>query len=461
MGVLPINKLLFQMSLPPMISMLAVALYNIIDSIFVAKISEDALTAVTLVFPVQMLMMSLNVGISVGVLSLISRRLGEKRQKDAESAAAHGFFFAILVWILFALFGFFLAEPFLKIFTGEGNAEILEMATLYCRIVMIGSISICFSNTIEKILQGTGNTFHPMLFNLIGVGTNTVLAPILIMGYLGAPQLGVAGAGYAAVIGQSTGLVVALIVFLRGRHPLHVSLRGFRPKLEIMKDIMVVGIPAIILQAVMPILISILNKMLFSYASAVFVLGVYYRISTFTILPIIGINQGAMPIMGFNFGAKNRLRLMAAYKSALKVALIIMIVGTAVFWIFPAQIMLLFSASDETMELGILALRAISLAWIPGSFVIISVGLFQALAYGFFAMIISIVRQIGFLLPIAWILLTYVGITAVWYAYPLAEIAALTLTVIFLRRIYVKEIKVLPDGAPVSGKLPDEPVTVD
>jgi len=461
MGVLPINKLLVKMSLPPMISMLAVALYNIIDSIFVAKVSEDALTAVTLVFPVQMLMMSVNVGISVGVMSLISRRLGEKRQKEAESAAAHGFFFAILMWILFALFGIFLAEPFLRIFTGSGNEAILNMAHTYCKIVTIGSVSICFSNCIEKILQGSGNTFHPMLFNLIGLSTNSVLAPVLIMGYLGAPRLEVAGAGYAAIIGQSAGLAVALFIFLGRRHPLRVSMKGFRPRLATMRDILAVGAPSIVMQAVMPILISFLNKMLFSYDSAVFVLGIYYRISTFAILPVIGINQGAMPVMGYNYGAKNRLRLMAAYKSAFKVALIIMVTGAAIFWIFPAQIMTLFSAEGGAMDLGIHALRATSISWLPASYVIITIGLFQALAYGLFAMVISIVRQIGFLLPAAWLLLMYVGIDGVWFSYPIAEVAALAMAAIFYRRIYVQKITGLPDGAPVSGKLPGKPADGD
>ena len=451
MGVMPINKLLFNMSLPPMISMLAVALYNIIDSIFVAMVSEDALTAVTLVFPVQMLMNAVIVGTGVGLASLISRRLGEKRQDEAESAAAHGFVFALVIWILFALFGIFLAEPFLRFFTGDGNESILQMAMTYCRIVMIGSVSICFSITIEKILQATGNTFQPMLFNIIGLGTNCVLAPILIIGYLGAPRLEVAGAGYAAIIGQTVGLAVALIIFLGKSHAVKVSLKGFHLKFETVRDILVVGAPTIVMQAVMPILISFLNKLLFSYTSAVFVLGVYYRISTFAILPVLGLNQGALPIMGYNFGAKNRLRLMQAFKSAFKVAIIIMIVCVAIFWIFPERIMMLFSASEATMDLGVHALRIVSLSWLPGAYVIIAIGLFQAMAHGVFALIISIVRQIGFIMPLAWILLTYFGIYAVWYSYPLAEIASFTLAVLFFRRVYIREIKKLPDGAPIGG----------
>ena len=450
---MPVNKLLVNMSMPPMVSMLAAALYNVVDSIFVAKVSEDALTAVTLVFPVQMFMMAINVGIGVGLTSLISRRLGQKRQSDADSAATHGFVFAAVLWVLYALFAVFLAGPFIQLFTGaQGHGNIYDMALIYCRIVMIGSASFNVSLIIERILQSTGNTFHPMLFNLIGIGTNTVLAPILIIGYLGAPSLGVAGAGIAAVIGQTTGLAVALYIFLSRKHAVRVHFKGFRLRLETIRDILAVGIPTFVMQAMMPILISSLNKMLFAYASAVFVLGVYFRISTFVILPVIGLNQGALPIMGYNFGAKNRLRLIATYKSAFKIVISIMIVGTAVFWLFPGQIMTLFSASPETLDTGVHALRALSLSWIPGAFVIISIGLFQALAHGIFALIISVVRQIGLILPLAYILLIHYGVNGAWYAYPLAEIVALTLAAVFLRRIYLKEIKGLPDGAPVGGR---------
>ena len=453
MGTMPVNKLLFNMSLPPMISMLAAALYNIIDSIFVAMISEDALTSVVLVFPIQMLLTAVTVGTGVGLASLISRRLGEKRQKDADSAATHGFVFSLVIWILFALFAIFLAEPFVKFFTGGENAAIQEMALTYCRIVMIGSVSICFSTTIEKILQATGNTFHPMLFNIIGLGTNTVLAPILIIGYFGVPRMGVAGAGLAAIIGQTVGLTVALIIFLRGSHVVKVSFKGFRLNFKTIRDILVVGAPTIVMQAVMPLLISFLNKMLFSYGSAVFILGVYYRISTFAILPVLGLNQGALPIMGYNFGAKNKKRLMKTFKSAFKVAITIMIVAVAIFWIFPEKIMMLFSASAGTMEMGVHALRVLSISWLPGAFVIIAIGLFQATAHGIFALIISVVRQIGFIMPLAWILLTYFGVNSVWYSYPLAEIASFTLAVVFFRKVYREEIKGLPDGAPVEGRI--------
>ena len=447
MGVMPIGKLLANMSAPPMVSMLAVALYNIVDSIFVARVSENALTAVTLVFPVQMLMMSINIGIGVGLASLISRRLGAKRQSEADSAAAHGFVFAVVTWILYVVFAFFAAGPFIQLFTGtQGHGEIYEMALTYCRIVMTGSLFLNISITIERILQATGNTFYPMLFNIIGVGANTALAPILIIGYLGAPSLGVAGAGYAAVIGQATGFAVALYLLFSKKHAVRVSFRGFRLRFGTMRDILVVGVPTMVMQATMPILISALNKLLFGYGSAVFILGVYFRISTFVVLPVIGLNQGALPVMGYNFGAKNRLRLVASYKTAVTVAIIIMIAGTASFWIFPDRIMMLYGASGDTLEMGVHALRTISLCWIPGAFAIISIGMFQALAHGMFALIISIVRQLGFVLPLAYILLMNFGVYGYWYAFPLAEIAAVTMTAFFVRYVFLKEINLLPEG---------------
>ena len=466
MGIMPIGKLLASMSMPPMISMLAAALYNIIDSYFVAKISEDALAAVTLVFPIQMLMMAVSIGTGVGLASLISRRLGEKRQQEADLAAAHGFVFAIVYWVIYALAGIFLAEPFIRIFTGADvqNEAIFDMAVAYCRIVMIGSLMINLSVTIERILQSSGNTFHPMIFNLVGIGINTAIAPILIIGWfpfigdLGFPGFGVVGAGFAAVIGQSSGLAIALIIFFTRKHAVQVSFRNFRIRWEIVRDILSVGIPTIVMQSIQSILIVCLNGLFMVIAgssTAVAVLGVYYRISTFAILPVVGLNQGALPIMGYNFGAKNRMRLMAAYTSAFKVALVIMIIGTIIIWVFPSQIMMWFSQDPEMIEMGVIAFRAMSTSWIPGAYVIITIGLFQALAHGMFALIISIVRQLGFILPIAYILLMNFGINASWYAYPLAEVSALTLTTIFFFRVRKQDIEHLPDGAPVAGRLPD------
>ncbi|MDR0875259.1 MAG: MATE family efflux transporter [Clostridiales Family XIII bacterium] len=468
MGAMPVGKLLANMSMPPMISMLAAALYNVIDSFFVAKVSEDALAAVTLVFPIQMMMIAVNVGIGVGLASLISRRLGQKRQEEANLAATHGFVFAIATWVVYAVVGIFLAAPFIRLFTGSepANEGIFEMAVAYCRIVMTGSLMYNITIVVERILQSTGNTLHPMIFNLIGIASNTVIAPILIIGWfpfagdLGFPGYGVVGAGYAAIIGQAVGTAVALILFCSRKHAVHVSFRKFRIRAEILKDILTVGLPSMVMQAVQPILLFFLNALFMVVADsalAVAVLGVYFRISTFTILPVVGLNQGALPIMGYNFGAKNRLRLMAAYTNAFRVAVIIMAVGMGIFWIFPHYIMMWFTSNPEMIDMGVHAFRAVTISWLPGAFVIITIGLFQALAHGVFALIISIVRQLGFILPLAYILLLNFGVNGAWYAYPLAEIAALTLTIVFFFRVKKQDIDRLPDGDPVSGRLP-EPV---
>ncbi|MDR3225644.1 MAG: MATE family efflux transporter [Clostridiales Family XIII bacterium] len=445
MGVLPIGKLLFSMSLPPMVSMLLNALYNIVDSIFVAKISENALAAVTLAFPAQMLMISICVGVGVGLSSLISRRLGEKRQDEADAAAAHGFLLALGCWVIFALFGIFGTEPFLRLFTDD--AEILAMAVTYLRIVTVGSIFMCFSVCVERIMQSTGDMLHPMIFNSVGAVLNAVLAPIFIRGLLGAPKLGVMGAGLVAITGQCIAMTIAVVMFIRNEHAVKVRFKGFHASARTIGDILVVGAPSIIMISIQSFLISGLNAILISYSTtAVAVLGVYFRIQTFVILPVIGMGQGALPIMGYNFGAGNRHRLMATFKLAIRIAVIIMAVGVSLFWLLPVQIMTLFNASPDMMDIGVHALRSISISYIPAAFTIVAVTLFQSTAHGVFAMIISMVRQLGFLLPLAYALLLAFGIDSVWYAFPIAEGAALAMSATFMRRVYKRQISLLPEG---------------
>jgi len=454
MGVLPVKKLISTMSFPPMLSLLVSALYNVVDSIFVAKVSEDALAAVTLVFPIQMLMVAFNAGVGVGLASLISRRLGQDRKKEANIAATHGFLIALLLWICYALFAIFLAPLFLRLFTDSSHSQaIFDMALSYCRIVMLGSIFWCFSVVIERILQATGNMLYPMIFNLTGAAINTVLAPIFIIGYFGAPALGVQGAGYVAIFGQTIACIIALILFFGKKNIVHITAKGFRPRAAMFRDIFTVAAPSIVMMAAQPILVSGLNGVLIVYSTttAVAVLGVYFRIATFVTMPVIGINQGGLPVMGYNYGAKNRLRLNAAYKISLKLAIIIMATGTVIFWIFPVQIMGLFSASAEMTSLGVIALRSVSVSWVPAAFVIVNIALFQALAHGIFALVISLARQIGIILPVAYIIAAVLHQPDwIWVAFPVAEIAAFALSFIFHRRINKNEIARLPDGAPVA-----------
>jgi putative MATE family efflux protein len=440
MGVLPINRLIFSMSFPAMISMIISAMYNIVESIFVARISEKAMTAVTLVFSVQMLQVSVAVGCGVGLSSFISRSLGAKRHRDAEEAATHGFIMAVFHWAIFACFGIFLAGPFIGLFTND--PYIYENAVLFCRIVTIGSLFSFVSITCERILQSMGNMLFPMIFNSVAAILNCFLAPVLILGLLGVPRLGVMGAGFAAVTCQFVGMCIALFLLFRFKHQVKPSFRGFKPKLRTILDIYNVGIPTMIMMSIGSFMISGLNAILIRFsAAAVAVLGVYFRLNSFIFMPVFGLNQGSLPIMGYNFGARNKDRLVKTYKAAVKIALVIMALGTALFWIAPHKLLALFSASDAMYEIGVPALRIISICFISSAFSIVTVGMFQALGHGFLSMLISLLRQLILILPLAWILTHTIGIKGAWIAFPIAEFSSLILTTIFLRHVYKKEIK--------------------
>lgn len=440
MGVMPVKKLLFTMSLPAMISMIIQALYNIVDSIFVAMISEKALAAVTLVFPVQMLIISVGVGTGVGISSLIARRLGEKRFDEANASASHGFLLAFFSWIAFALFGLFLTKPFLGLFSDD--AAILDDAVIYCMIITLGSIFIFIQINTEKMLQATGNMMFPMIFNIAGAVTNIILDPILIFGLLGAPKMGVAGAAIATIIGEFVGMALGLIMLFCFKHAVHVKIRGFKFNGGIVKDIYAVGVPSIVMQAIGSFAISGMNAILIQFsAAAVAVLGVYFRIQSLIFMPVFGLNQGTLPIIGYNYGARNKARLLEGYKTATLTAMCIMAVGTIVFNLFPVPILKLFSASPEMIHIGVKALSTISLCFVPAGFVIMASTLFQALGHGVLSLITSLMRQLFLIVPIAWLLARYFGVDYVWYAYPIAEVAAVILTVFFVRHIYIKEIK--------------------
>ncbi|MDR1571067.1 MAG: MATE family efflux transporter [Clostridiales Family XIII bacterium] len=447
MGTMPVGRLLRDMSMPPIISMIVFALYNIVDSIFVAKVSQDALAAVSLVFPVQMLMAAINVGMGVGLASLISRRLGQGRGREAKSAAVHGFALLACAWVAYAIFGIFLAGPFLRLFTDSPG--IFGPALVYCRCVTIGSIFFCGSVTIERILQATGNALHPMLFNAAGALLNAGLAPVFIIGLFGAPALGVLGAGLVAVFGQCVSCVIAVILFRRATNEMRLSasdVRGFRFDRRIVLDVLAVGAPSIVMQSMTSFLIGALNAILISYSdTAVAVFGVYFRVQSFIFLPLMGLHQGALPIMGYSFGAQKRGRLVETFTLSLKIGFLIMALGTAAFWLLPEQIMRLFSADAAMMAMGVTAMRIISISFVPSNFVILSTALFQALAHGLYAMCISIVRQLVFLVPLAYLLSMVYGVDGVWYSFPLAEISALVLAAIFLRRIFKGEINRLPN----------------
>jgi putative MATE family efflux protein len=440
MGVMPIGRLLATMSFPAMISMLIQAFYNIVDSFFVARISENALAAVTLVFPVQLLMISVATGTGVGLNSLIARRLGEKRFGEANHAAAHGFLLAFFSWLAFALFGLFGAAPFLGLFSDD--PEITALAIRFCTIVTVGSPFLFFQINTEKTLQSTGNMLFPMIFNITGAICNIILNPILIFGLFGAPRLGIAGSAASTVIAQFIGMSLGFFFLFRFKHAIRVSFRHFRPRARTIRDIYAVGFPSIIMQAVNSLALSIINFILINLTpTAVAVLGVYFRIQSLIFMPVFGLNQGALPIIGYNFGARNKARLMEAYKKAVLVALVVMAVGTLLFQLFPREILLVFNATPEMLRIGVSALRVTSAGFIFAGFAVVSITLFQALAHGMLTMILSLLRQMVFTLPLAWFFAVFFGIDYFWFCFPLSEIFSVVILAFVVARIYRKEIR--------------------
>ena len=440
MGVMPIGKLLASMSLPAMVSMLIQALYNIVDSFFVARISENALSAVTLVFPIQMLMISVSVGTGVGLSSLIARRLGEKRFDEADHAAAHGFLLAFCSWIVFALFGLFGTAPFIRLFSDD--PEISALAIRFGMIVSVGSLFLFFQINTEKTLQATGNMLFPMIFNITGAVCNIVLNPILIFGLFGAPRLGIAGSAASTVIAQFIAMSLGFFMLFRFKHAVHIGFRGFRPRAKTILDIYAVGLPSIIMQAVMSFTLSITNFILIRLTpTAIAVLGVYFRIQSLIFMPVFGLNQGALPILGYNFGARNKARLMETYRKAVIVALVIMSIGLLCFQLFPEEILLIFNATPDMLRIGSRALRIISVGFVFAAFAIVSITLLQALAHGVLTMILSLMRQMIFTLPLAWFFASFFGLDYFWFCYPLSEICTTGILAVMMTRIYRKEIK--------------------
>lgn len=440
MGTMPVGRLLFTMSLPAMFSMLIQALYNIVDSVFVGLIGESALAAVTLIFPVQMLIISVGVGTGIGLNSLISRKLGEQHYTDANSAATHGVLLSFVNWIAFAIFGFFFSEMFVKAFSD--NPEIIANATSFCKVVTVFSLFIFVQINVEKILQATGNMILPMISNLVGAFTNIILNPILIFGLLGAPKLGVTGSAVATIIGQCLSMCIGLTLLFAKKHEVHVTFKNFKLKGDTIKNIYAVGFPSIIMQAISSVMLVGLNAILISFSeAAVAVLGAYFRLQSFIFMPVFGLMQGAMPIFGYNYGAKNKERLIHAFKLALTTAVIIMAIGTVVFQVFPEPLLKMFNATPEMIHIGTTALRVISTCFIFAAFGIVSATFFQATGHGNLSLFVSLLRQLIVILPLAFVLSHFFGLDRVWFAFPMAEIFSVMATVVFLKHIYQNQIK--------------------
>lgn len=441
MGTAPMLKLILSMSLPAMFSMLVQSLYNVVDSVFVAQLSQKAFTAITLAGPFQMLSISVAVGTAIGINSVVSRRLGEGKVDKASKAATHGIFLGVLSGLFFAILGIFLTRPFFEMFTPD--QEVIQLGCDYLYIVLIFSFGIFLQTNMEKTLQATGNMIYPMLFQLSGAITNIILDPILIFGLFGVPALGIKGAAIATVIGQMVAMVFSMIIVHTKSHSVHIKLRGFRPEWKTIRDIYAVGIPSIIMQSIGSVLTTALNSIMISFSdAAVNVLGAYFRLQSFVFMPVFGLTQGVMPIMGFNYGARNRKRLVDAFKIGTVIAVIIMILGTALFMIFPDKLLLIFKADEEMLKMGVIAFRLLSLCFIPAAVGIMTSTLFQAVGMGTKSLIISVARQLVILLPLAYWLSTF-GVNYVWLSFPLAEYCALIIALIFIYLVFKRNINVV------------------
>ena len=432
LGIMPVGKLLVVMSVPTMFSMLIQALYNIVDSIFVSHYSEKALTAVSLAFPMQMLMFSFAIGTSVGVCSVISRRLGERRLEEAQKAAQTGYTIELMLMVAFVLIGAFLSKPFIRLYTPD--AELISMTSVYLQICMMLSIGSFVNVFCEKALQSTGDTIHPMIIQASGAIFNVIFDPILIFGYLGFPAMGVAGAAYATVAGQIFAMFMGIVFLKRNRH---LSVRLLRPRIyrDSAQDIIKVGLPAVIMQGIGTIMTSLMNAILITFdVLATTVFGVYFKLQSFVFMPIFGMNSGLMPILGYNYGAKNKPRMMRALKLGIVFAFIFMSLGTLIFNLLPDTLLGLFNASDSLKSLGEVALRLISLSFPLAAISIILGALFQAMGDGFYSMVVSVVRQLFILIPCAWLFGRFFGLNAVWFSFLTAEVFALVLSLFFFRK---------------------------
>lgn len=439
MGTMPINKLLISMALPMMISMLVQAMYNIVDSMFVSYISEDALSALSLAFPIQQLMIALGTGTGVGVNAVLSKALGEKDHKKANDVARHGIFLSLISFIVFFFIGAFFVDTFYMSQTTD--AEILQAGHDYLTIVCCASIGMYMQFIFERLLQATGRTVLSMITQGLGAIINIILYPILIFGLCGMPAMGVKGAAIATVIGQIIAAGLAVILNIKMNHDIHISFKGFRPDLRMIKTIYAIGVPSIIMQAVGSVMNYGMNQILIGFTStATAVFGAYYKLQSFIFMPVFGLNNGMIPIIAYNYGAGRKERVVETIKSSVILAVCIMLAGLAVMQVFPAQLLAIFNASENMLAIGVTALRLISLSFVFAGYCIVMGSVFQALGNGVYSMTTSIVRQLIVLLPVAYLFSLTGNINLVWLAFPIAELFSLALSTVFLFKINKKVI---------------------
>lgn len=444
MGVMPVPRLILNMSLPMMFSMFIQALYNIVDSVFVARINENALTAVSLAFPVQNLMISVGVGTAVGVNALLSMKLGQKNQEDVNKSAVNGLFLAVCSFAAFFVLGIFLLHPYLE--SQTDNAAIVEYGMQYLNVCVLGSFGMFCSIMLDRLLQATGRTMYTMYSQTAGAVTNIIFDPLLIFGIGPFPELGMTGAAVATIIGQFLSMGLSLGFNLNINKEVQIKFRGFRPDKRIIAQIYKVGVPSIILSSITSVTTYFMNLILGKFSStAIAVYGIYFKLNSFIFMPVFGLNNGIVPIIAYNYGAGNKKRLKKAVKYGMLFAVIIMVIGTALFEIFPNQFLKLFQASQEMLAIGVPAMRIIASSFAGAAVAISLSSVFQAFSSAVYSMIVSVARQILVLLPSAYLLSLTGNINNVWFCFPIAEVVSVGLSCLFLVKIYNKKIKPIPE----------------
>ena len=439
MGVMPVPKLLISMSLPMIISMLVQALYNIVDSIFVAQLNEQALTAVSLAFPVQNLMIAVAAGTGVGINALLSKSLGEKKHEQANAIARNGIFLALLSCMVFAILGLIGSRLFFQVQTTD--ELIVEYGAQYMSVVTIASLGVFMQITFERLLQSTGKTIFNMVTQGTGAIINIILDPILIFGWFGFPKMGVTGAAVATVIGQWIAALLGIVFNHKFNREINASMKGFKPCKKTIGAVYKIGVPSIIMQSINSVTTFAMNNILLMFNStAATVFGVYFKLQSFVFMPVFGLTNGMIPIVAYNYGARNKKRIKDTLKLSIGIAVGIMLVGVIIFQTAPTTLLRMFDASELMIEIGVPALRIISLSFIFAGYSIICSAVFQALGNGVYSLIISVARQIVVIIPVAFIFAKLFGLGMVWWSYPIAEIVSVVVCTIFLNRIFKEKV---------------------
>ncbi|MBQ7827639.1 MAG: MATE family efflux transporter [Clostridia bacterium] len=437
MGTMPVGKLLATMAIPMMISMLVQAFYNVVDSVYVSRLGEDALNAVSLAFPLQNLMIAFGGGTTVGMNALLSRALGAKKYDEADKTANTGIFLAICCSVVFALIGIFLSEPFFRFQTDVES--IVKYGTDYASICLGLSIGIFSQFCFERLLQSTGRTALTMITQLIGAVINIILDPILIFGYLGFPRMEVAGAAIATVAGQIIAAIIAIILNIKLNPDIHIRPKMIRFNKDTVVNIYKIGFPSIIMQSIGSIMTFCMNKILIAFTTAATaVFGSYFKLQSFIFMPVFGLNNGMVPIIAYNYGAKRLDRVKRTVKLTIIAAICIMLVGFSLFELIPAKLLGFFNPSEKMLEIGVPALRIIGTHYLLAGFCIIAGSVCQAIGNPVHSLIVSVCRQLFVLLPVAWLLSRTGRLELIWLAFPIAETVSLTLSAIFLRRTLKK-----------------------